>query len=96
MAYPIVKPNPTVLTRMHRLVIDCLSGPNSRALEPWFLRKRRAAPSVLHGSGAPVTTVGIRGVGWSGFGGRPTAARTSLFGDGSTPGSFFVKNSFGF
>ena len=42
-----VKPNPTVLTRMHRLVIDCLSGPNSRALEPWFLRKRRAAPSVL-------------------------------------------------
>ena len=43
-----VKPNPTVLTRMHRLVIDCLSGPNSRALEPWFLRKRRAAPSVLH------------------------------------------------
>ena len=36
------------LTHTFRLVIRDIPGPNDRALEPWFLRKRRAAPSVLH------------------------------------------------
>ena len=79
------------LTHTFRLVIRDIPGPNDRALEPWFLRKRRAAPSVLHGSGAPVTTVGVRGVDFGvALGDAPAAATTFFLRDGSTPGSFFV------